>query len=363
MPLQLANPSRVVAEHIRRGENVGVMDDHRNPDNAALVMDPAALKLYAEAGLKDIMLEMDSHSFKRYEQLQDQVRHGTLNRDQVRNIIKREGLYFAYTDQNGRAGQDIDQRADLIYHTAKLNIKLHSYDDLEACAKRAYDSLSDEDRALWPSLNAMVYDMAQVSAGALHVSAEKQEALTRFQELILNERVELNPLIATKTDDHMGQMTAQNLQGRSVLFLYGGGHMIAGNDLDDRITAYTGQPTVKFMTNDPQLRDILQPFVDIRHGAVDVPNYVYDPHTGEVREVRNGVRAAGRQEMQTFAPPVPGAPERTGPGEWCNLDFGNLMRWACSSQVAQGVPNPTPSVQTLPAAPVASDQDRGGSRG
>jgi hypothetical protein len=356
----ITKASILVAQQIAAGKNVAIMDaDHSNPNHATLLTDPEALKRYAAAGLKDIVIEVDAEYQNIIREAQEQVRAGTLNRAQLREMIGNTIPAGGQAEAAGKGKQDIDQRTDLIYETAKLGITIHCLDETAKTFDGVLEKLPKADREIidWMSKfqdeKKLSYEEA-IAVIPLERAQALGDALNKINTLLTEDRIAPHPAMTLANDERMAKEIAERTGGRPVLIMYGAGHLIGGRDLDDRLTAHKGNETIKILQEgDGKSRQALQPLFTTHQGAVDLPNYTYDPITGDVAKVNDAVRIEGQKRIwghQRLDNLPPNA---------CLDDIRNLMAGACSTYV-QGldVPNGTPVSPTATPAPDLPHQHR-----
>lgn len=326
-----------------------IMDsNHDNPNQHRVISDPVALETLRSAGVRDIVIESDPPWIARYREMQQQ----NLSRDQIRERIATERLHVEHTFGINYQ-RELDNRADMVFHTGRLGITLHGYDDMAGLPLRANQSLSEADReTLRTGFLPWASEEEQSAAYSIAGSA-------MLRQLELERSSFSNPNSITKNDARIVDEVARYVGSRPVVMIYGAGHMLGGRDMDEMLTARTGRPTSTFMmVDDWRGNNAVNQLTDRRTG-VDLPDFIYDGSTGEVRATRWHVRGEGQVRL---------AEHRAGLHQPTNIDgpilpqnvclqAENLMRRGCSTQILPPVDvSPAIPVASLPAVPLSNGQ-------
>jgi len=352
--------SEAIAQEIAGGRHVGIFDrNHYNPQHFTLLADPLALKRYAEAGLRDIVIEVDPHLQKVFGQL-----HGWgATRAHIREVIGNEmPAYFAGKNPEQRQ-QYIEQMTDMVYYTGKdrlipgVEITLHGFDDMSGQSARVETAATRNAMARYNQLRSKAKTQAEkYKADGMWESILKDEMGKERERLFKEERISYNVTDTSPNDDRIAREAAARIGDRPMLMIYGASHLHGLADLDDRVVHYTRRPMTKVaLVNDVGNQSHL---FNIRIGVVDLPDIIYDGNTGEVRRLKPVMLAEGRGKSAPAAADAKDNGARYSGMRSCLGDIANIMSAGCSISLS----SPSNDVKPLPTPPSITPKTPGSER-
>lgn len=281
MKQDFENVVRLIADRIRKGENVIVGDiTHSDPHVFRYVAHPWALKQYHDAGMTDLLLEIPQQDYDFIKGLQGRG----LSREQIGDAINQHRILSATLPRkDGTEAQWLSRLADITYYTDQFKINLHYDPSTEAGERYAMGKLSEVERVLlqnfWDERNA-----GRRSEESM--SAEEKYAHTQYLEHRHEYRSASASNQASPADTTViNGMKERGLGRGSVLGFYGVGHLLGQKDLDELMTDMNGRVTKTIMPDMPEYHRLVQTAVDAKKGIIDLPDYLSSPATAELREI------------------------------------------------------------------------------
>lgn len=325
------NLSHYIADQIRQGRDVSIIDRlHSDPDRLAPFSNPQELARYREAGTRNMLLEMEPSGAQFIRSMQER----NLSAQEIRSEIVSNFHHFSGANQR-MPGEDLDRYighlTSIVEHTGRLGIRVHSLDNMN-------EQLVEAGR------------IAESRAGSNWQNLSQDEQIAARTREFVNLRTSMdNPHATSPTDERIAQYVAQHQRegdNSPWLIQYGAAHFFGTRDLNDRISELTGRQGVTVMAAGDQTpvgqtaAMGANTLAEARDGVIQLPNVVYNPQNGEVRQVRPSAAAEGLirdniavTRWHNGEPTLVPRGEQAIPQNIC-LQVQNLMSRTCSTPLS-----------------------------